>query len=124
MKKNIFIAAFFLVSLSFASALKPVPGIADLMESAAKNPTVIFFHASWCPTCRIALRDLEDKKKDWEGKVSVYLADYDKERDLKRRYGVARQHTWVQLGPDGTLIRSWNGGGVGQLLQKTLEADG
>ncbi len=124
MKKILLFAVLLLAVISSVSALKPVPGIDAIMKAAGEGPTVIFFHAAWCPTCRIALRDLEDKKSEWEGKVTVFLADYDKERDLKRRYGVARQHTWVQPGSDGALIRIWNGGGVGQLLQKVLEADG
>ncbi len=90
----------------------------DLMAAealAAKNPTVLFFAADWCPSCQADLKDINANGSRL-GKTNVVVVDYDKSADLKARYGVTMQDTYVQIGAMGEKIAIWNGGGVDGLL--------
>ena len=59
--------------------------------------TVIFFNASWCPTCRSTVKDIEANKDKINSNVKILSADYDKETSLKQQYGVTTQHTLLKL---------------------------
>jgi thiol-disulfide isomerase/thioredoxin len=83
---------------------------------AAKNPTVLFFSADWCPYCQADLKDINANGKKL-GKVNVVVVDYDRSADVKNRYGVTMQDTYVQIGAMGEKITAWNGGGVDSILK-------
>jgi len=68
--------------------------------------TVLFFHASWCPSCRTAESNL--LKDDFSSEdIAVLKVDYDSSIDLRKKYGVTSQHTFVQVDSDGELIKKW-----------------
>jgi thiol-disulfide isomerase/thioredoxin len=71
---------------------------------------VIFFAASWCPTCRALDRAINENLSDIPGELTILKADYDTETALKQKYGVTYQHTMVQVDQDGNQIKKWNGG--------------
>lgn len=62
---------------------------------AAEAPTVLFFHASWCPTCRSAREEFNKRQSEFKN-INLILVDYDNSNDLKKMYGVTYQHTFVQ----------------------------
>lgn len=70
---------------------------------------VLFFHASWCPSCRGLNADIEKNLEEIPAGVSILKVDYDTETELKKKYGVTTQHTLVQVAADGTLIKKWSG---------------
>lgn len=41
--------------------------------------------------------------------LTILKADYDIEKDLKKKYGVTYQHTLVQVDKAGNIIKKWNG---------------
>lgn len=82
---------------------------------AAKGPTVLMFSADWCPICRADLKDM-DAQGARLGDITVVVVDYDKETDLKTRYGVTYQHTYVQIDAKGRKLGVWSGGGVDGIL--------
>jgi thioredoxin 1 len=84
---------------------------ADKVAQAGTDDVVIFFHASWCPSCRGLNSNIESNIKSIPEGVSILKADYDKEIELKKKYGVTTQHTLVQVDKDGNLIKKWSGGG-------------
>jgi thiol-disulfide isomerase/thioredoxin len=84
---------------------------------AAKGPTVLFFAADWCPSCQADLRDINANGAKL-GDVTVVVVDYDKSADLKQKYGITVQDTFVQIGPMGEKIGIWNGGGVDGIVAK------
>jgi thioredoxin 1 len=84
---------------------------ADKVAQAGTDDVVIFFHASWCPSCRGLNSNIESNIKSIPEGVSILKADYDKEIGLKKKYGVTTQHTLVQVDKDGNLIKKWSGGG-------------
>lgn len=85
---------------------------ATLDALAARGHTVVFFFASWCPNCRATVAELNTRWADVQPEITLVVADYDKERALKARYGVTYQDTFVLLDQRGAAIKSWNGGGV------------
>jgi thiol-disulfide isomerase/thioredoxin len=82
---------------------------------AAKGPTVLLFAADWCPICQADLKDINANGSRL-GKITVVVADFDKERELERTYGVVVQHTYVQIDAKGNKMSAWNGGGVDGIL--------
>src|SRR3989344_2622667 len=77
---------------------------------AESEKVVLFFHASWCPSCRAINTDIENNLNNIPAKLNILKVDYDKETELKKKYGVTYQHTFVQVDKDGNLIKKWSGG--------------
>jgi thiol-disulfide isomerase/thioredoxin len=101
-----------------ASRLVPFTDLATARLLAGQGPTVLFFQASWCPTCQAAMRELQAAGERLGG-VVVLIVDYDKAGELKKRYGVSYQHTWVRIDAAGRKTAIWNGGGLDELLRRT-----
>jgi thiol-disulfide isomerase/thioredoxin len=79
---------------------------------AAKQPTVLFFAADWCPYCQADLKDINANGSRL-GNVAIVVANYDTARKLKDRYGITVQDTFVQIDSSGAVKAIWNGGGAG-----------
>jgi len=95
--------------------------LGDAQALAAGGPVVLFFAADWCPTCIAALRDINANGGEL-GAITVVIVDYDKAGELKSRYGVTSQHTFVQIDSKGTRLAAWNGGGVQDIVKNTVKA--
>ena len=89
--------------------------------SNAKGNTVLFFHASWCPSCRGLNSDIEKNLDNIPSDLTILKVDYDKETALKQKYGVTTQHTLVQVDNQGTLIKKWSGGSSLERLVSQVE---
>lgn len=74
---------------------------------------VIFFHASWCATCKAASEDFQANIDKIPTDVTILKADYDTETELKKKYGVVMQDTFVQVDRTGNELSKWNSGGEG-----------
>jgi len=63
---------------------------------AQGRPVIVDFSASWCPTCKqqkpIVAALLKEKKLQ---PVTLFVADFDFEEDLKKQLGVTMQSTFV-----------------------------
>lgn len=81
----------------------------EKLVRAETGDVVLFFHASWCPSCRSLNSDIENNMSAIPEGVSILKLDYDKETELKKKYGVTYQHTLVQVDKDGNLIKKWSG---------------
>jgi len=87
---------------------------ANLAQAISEDgKAVIFFHAGWCPTCQAASKDFEANKEQIPSDVTILKADYDTETELKTKYGVVMQDTFVQVDADGEVLSTWNSGGEG-----------
>jgi len=82
----------------------------EKIARADTGDVVLFFHASWCPSCRALNGDIEKNVGAIPAGVTILKTDYDKETELKKKYGVTTQHTLVQVDKDGNLIKKWSGG--------------
>ncbi len=81
----------------------------EKIARAQTGDVVLFFHASWCPSCRSLNSDIESNLTSIPEGVLILKVDYDKEVDLKKKYGVTYQHTLVQVDKDGNHIKKWSG---------------
>ena len=88
------------------------------LAEATKNggKAVLFFWAAWCPYCKEANADFTANAGQIPAGVTVLKVDYDAEKDLKTKYGITYQHTFVQVDANGSLITKWSGGGVKELV--------
>jgi thiol-disulfide isomerase/thioredoxin len=95
-------------------------GQTDLAALAAgEGKTVVFFFASWCPNCILTLTELSEKWSDVSPDITLVIADYDTETELKARYGVTYQDTFVLLDDRADGVKLWNAGGVAGLNDNT-----
>ncbi len=91
-----------------SSARQPVDGsYGEYSPSVLVNgqTKVLFFHAAWCPICRNADVQLTAWYKTHPFPISVYKVDYDTETELRQRYGVTYQHTYVLVDGDGDPLK-------------------
>lgn len=77
----------------------------EAVASNADTQRVLFFHAEWCSTCKFFERDI--KSADIPSDITIIETDYDTETELKQRYGVTVQSTFVLLDDDGNAVKSW-----------------
>lgn len=89
----------------------------EAFNSLMSNRRVIFFAASWCPTCQAANQAYLSKLSEIPEDVSVFIANYDEEIELKAKYNITYQHTFVQVDRNGNEITKWNGGDIAELLE-------
>lgn len=74
---------------------------------AAGKPSVIMFHATWCPTCKLQDKSLDALKADPELKnVIVFKADFDTSVALKQAQKVRTQSTFVAFKGKEEVARS------------------
>ncbi len=77
------------------------------LANAEKGKVILFFHAPWCPTCKEADKNFNASATP-DG-ITLLKTDYDSSNDLKKKYGITYQHTFVQVDKDGNLIKKWSG---------------
>jgi hypothetical protein len=82
----------------------------------AAGDVVLFFHAPWCHECRgteesIAADGVPDG-------LTVVKVDFDSRTDLRQRYGVTVQHTFVQVDRSGGKVAAWTGSRTGADIAK------
>ena len=73
----------------------------------AGNDVVLFFNASWCSTCKEARENLE--ADPIPAGLTIVKVDFDDSDELRQKYGVTVQHTFVQIDSDGNELAKWNG---------------
>ena len=92
---------------------------ANEVSKEGYNDTILFFHASWCPECRAfetAINESEIPKG-----VQILKVDYDSSADLRQRYGVTIQSTFVKVNEFGERESSWVGYGKDKSVDAILE---
>lgn len=76
---------------------------------AENGDVVLFFRASWCPTCVAVDKDIRANSQNIPAGLTILDVDYDNSSTLKQKYGVTYQHTFVQVDKDGNAINKWSG---------------
>ncbi len=94
------------------------------LASTASGRRVLFFFASWCPTCKPADASFAKNESQIPDDVTIIRVNYNdpetdqEEKDLALKYGVTYQHTFVQIDSEGNEVTKWNGGQIKELLAK------
>ncbi len=83
---------------------------ASKLAKANEGDVVLFFRASWCPTCKALDSDIKANMSKIPAGLTILDVNYDTETALKQKYGVTYQHTLVQVDAQGNLITKWSGG--------------
>jgi thioredoxin 1 len=81
-----------------ASALEIRPYEAAALASlqGAGQPVAVHFHADWCPTCVNQSRTLDQLRASGQLQgMTVLVADYDKEKELRRQHKVRSQSVLI-----------------------------
>lgn len=85
------------------------PGIytvydADAIAHSVAKHIVLFFHASWCPSCKALESDIVAHADSIPAGVEIYKVDYDTATALKRQYGITVQHSIVEITASGEAL--------------------
>lgn len=75
---------------------------------------VLFFTASWCPTCAETVRSLD--ASGVPAGLTVVSVDFDAATDLRTQYGVTVQHTFVQIDEAGDVLAKFTGALSGEAI--------
>jgi thioredoxin 1 len=96
----------------------------DVIDNTNSNRRVLFFYASWCPTCRPADADFTQNENQIPEDVIVIRVNYNdpdtdqEEKKLAQKYGITYQHTFVQIDEQGNEVTKWNGGKLSELVSR------
>lgn len=82
----------------------------EKIDLAKENNVVLFFHAAWCPTCRVLENNLNKTLDDIPSSLNILQVNYDNANDLRKKYSITYQHTLVQVDEKGNQITKWTGG--------------
>lgn len=85
---------------------------ADPAKYHAAGDVVLFFNASWCPTCQATVKSLD--ADGTPAGLTVVSVDYDNANDLRKQYGVTVQHTFVQVDESGAELAKFTGSASGE----------
>lgn len=94
-----------------------------ILESVQEPRRVLFFYASWCPTCRPADKSLQENVARLPEDVVVIRVNYNdpetdqEEKDLAKKYEIGYQHIFVQIDTAGNKLHQWTGGEIEELLK-------
>jgi thiol-disulfide isomerase/thioredoxin len=81
----------------------------EKLAMANSGDVVLFFRASWCPTCKSLDANIKANAGDIPSGLTILDVNYDTATDLKKKYGVTYQHTLVQVDASGNQIAKWSG---------------
>jgi len=71
----------------------------------SSNQKVLFFYAPWCPQCRSIEAGIKDQGVP-DG-YTILKVDYDSNQELRKKYGVTLQTTFVKIDDNGNLISKY-----------------
>jgi thioredoxin 1 len=116
----VLISAAMLTVLAIPSFAVEVPFNQAQFDSmlAAGKPVAVVFHADWCPTCRAQAPLLKELTQTPELKgLTLFVANFDTEKALKKSLGVTKQSTVVAFKDGKESARS-----IGDTQQASLAA--
>lgn len=88
---------------------------ANLAKATENDGKAVLFFAAlaWCPSCQAADKDIKTNFDKVPSDITILKVDYDTAKDLKQKYAITMQDTFVQVDSQGEEITRWNSGGQG-----------
>ncbi len=81
----------------------------EKLQDMAYRRNVLFFHASWCPECHAYEQAIT--AGEIPTGTQILKVDYDSSAELKKRYGVTLQSTFIAVDRHDNVIKKWVGYG-------------
>jgi thiol-disulfide isomerase/thioredoxin len=91
----------------------------EAFDAARNKKRVLYFHAPWCSTCVPTDKEFSANADKIPEDVVLFKTDYDTSTELKKKYAVPYQHTFVLVDAADREITKWNGGAVAELVEHT-----
>lgn len=88
-------------------------------DSQYKN-TILFFHAAWCPECRAYEQAIKDSSL--QDGLQILKVDFDSSQDLRKKYSITLQSTFVSVDMDGEELNKWVGYGKAKTVDNILQS--
>ena len=85
------------------------------------DPMILFFHASWCPLCRKSDEVLLEALGNLKGGIIWFKVDYDTEIELRKKYGITYQDSFVVIGRNGEVLKKRNGLPSAEVAQDLID---
>ena len=85
--------------------------LADYNNDSSKfadSKKVYFFHASWCPICKSIDEEITSDTTKIPAGVTMIKTDFDSSTELRQKYGVTTQYTFVQVDASGNETSQWS----------------
>ena len=79
------------------------PELEDKYKGSQKF--VLFFHADWCPTCRVLEKKIKENLTSLATAI-ILETNYDREVEVKKKYKVRVQSTVVFFNADGSIEKT------------------
>lgn len=83
-------------------------------------PAIVDFYAEWCGPCKAVAPVLEELSKEYEGRLSIYKIDTDKEAELSAMFGIQSIPTLLFIPKAGNLMVQ-KGALPKHILQQVIE---
>lgn len=64
-------------------------------------PAIVDFYADWCGPCKMVAPVLEELSKEYEGRITIYKVDTEKERELSSVFGIQSIPTFLFIPKEG-----------------------
>jgi len=91
----------------------------ELVDDSGYQTTILFFYAGWCPECRGYDKAIEGATLP--PGVQILQVNYDDAQDLRQKYGVTIQSSFVRVDAAGNKQVLWSGLGKEKSLDAILE---
>lgn len=82
----------------------------------AKSKKIYFFHASWCPVCQAIDKEINVDLSKIPSGVTVIKTDFDDSTELRKKYGVTYQYTFVQVDSEGNEVAQWTASSLDDVI--------
>lgn len=105
------------------NSLKYIEYSPSSFDTNQSSRRILFFYASWCPTCRPADASFKENEAQLPEDVVVIRVNYNDpdtdtdEKALAQKYGITYQHTFVQIDSEGNEVTRWNGGEIEEVME-------
>lgn len=77
----------------------------EKLKNSPDAYNILFFEAPWCSSCQAIKADF---KREWVPKdFHIFSVDYDTNLELRKKYNVVTQTTFVLVDRDGKLLKRW-----------------